>query len=440
MSDSTFTQNVSDKDLGLNSWTDAPDPRRVLAENDPEVYQAIEAERRRQFAGIELIASENYVSPAVLAAMGSVLTNKYAEGYPGKRYYGGCDAVDIAERIAIARAKELFGADHANVQPHSGAQANEAVYLAFLKPGDPVLALKLDHGGHLSHGSHLNSSGKLYNFIHYSVDRETERIDYDALQQLAEEHKPKLIVAGASAYPRFFDFSRLRAIADSVGAPLMMDMAHVAGLIAADLHPDPVPYCDVVTTTTHKTLRGPRGGMILCRAEYARNIDRAVFPGIQGGPLMHIIAAKAVGFGEALKPEFRAYQQRVLDNAQALAASLQSEGLRIVSGGTDNHLILVDLNALDREEITGKAVEKALDNAGIHTNKNMIPYDPRPPLVSSGIRLGSPAATTRGMGPEEFAQIGRWIAAIARQPGDQALQERIKQEVMHLAAAFPVPA
>ena len=440
MSDNTFAQNVSDKDLGLDSWTDAADPRRVLAESDPEVYEAIEAERRRQFAGIELIASENYVSPAVLAAMGSVLTNKYAEGYPGKRYYGGCDAVDIAERIAIARAKELFGADHANVQPHSGAQANEAVYLALLKPGDTALALKLDHGGHLSHGSHLNSSGKLYNFIHYSVDRETERIDYDALQQLAEEHKPKLIVAGASAYPRFFDFARLRAIADSVGAPLMMDMAHVAGLIAADLHPDPVPYCDVVTTTTHKTLRGPRGGMILCRAEYARDIDRAVFPGIQGGPLMHIIAAKAVGFGEALKPEFRAYQQRVLDNAQALAASLQSEGLRIVSGGTDNHLILVDLNALEREEITGKAVEKALDKAGIHTNKNMIPFDPRPPLVSSGIRLGSPAATTRGMGPEEFAQIGRWIAAIARQPDDQALQERIKQEVMHLAAAFPVPA
>jgi len=440
MSDNAFAQNVFYKDLGLDLWTDVADPRRVLADNDPEVYEAIEAERRRQFAGIELIASENYVSPAVLAAMGSVLTNKYAEGYPGKRYYGGCEAVDIAERIAIARAKELFGADHANVQPHSGAQANEAVYLAFLKPGDTALALKLDHGGHLSHGSHLNSSGKLYNFIHYSVDRETERIDYDALQQLAEEHKPKLIVAGASAYPRFFDFARLRAIADSVGAPLMMDMAHVAGLIAADLHPDPVPYCDVVTTTTHKTLRGPRGGMILCRAEYARDIDRAVFPGIQGGPLMHIIAAKAVGFGEALKPEFRAYQQRVLDNAQALAASLQSEGLRIVSGGTDNHLILVDLNALEREKITGKAVEKALDKAGIHTNKNMIPFDPRPPLVSSGIRLGSPAATTRGMGPEEFAQIGRWIAAIARQPDDQALQERIKQEVMHLAAAFPVPA
>ncbi len=440
MSDNTFTKNVLDEGLGLESWTELPDPRRVLAENDPEVYQAIEAERRRQFAGIELIASENYVSPAVLAAMGSVLTNKYAEGYPGKRYYGGCEAVDIAERIAIARAKELFGADHANVQPHSGAQANEAVYLAFLQPGDPVLALKLDHGGHLSHGSHLNSSGKLYNFIHYGVDRETERIDYDALQQLAEEHKPKLIVAGASAYPRFFDFARLRAIADSAGSLLMMDMAHVAGLIAADLHPDPVPYCDVVTTTSHKTLRGPRGGMILCRAEYARVIDRAVFPGIQGGPLMHIIAAKAVGFGEALKPEFRAYQQRVLDNAQALAASLQSEGLRIVSGGTDNHLILVDLNALDGEEITGKAVEKALDKAGIHTNKNMIPFDPRPPLVSSGIRLGSPAATTRGMGPEEFAQIGRWIAAIAREPSNGALQERIKREVLNLAVAFPVPA
>ena len=430
----------SNRNPDLVPWTDLPDPRRVLAECDPEIYQTIEAERRRQFEGIELIASENYVSPAVLAALGSVLTNKYAEGYPGRRYYGGCEFVDVAERIAIARAKEIFSCEHANVQPHSGAQANEAVYLAFLQPGDTVLALKLDHGGHLSHGSHLNSSGKLYNFVHYGVNRETGRIDYDEVQRLASERRPKLLVAGASAYPRFFDFARLRAIADSVGALLMMDMAHVAGLIAAGLHPDPVPHCDIVTSTTHKTLRGPRGGMILCREAYARDIDRAVFPGIQGGPLMHVIAAKAVGFGEALQPEFKAYQQRVLDNAQALSAVLQHEGLRIVSGGTDNHLLLVDLGVLDNDEITGKAVEKALDKAGIHTNKNMIPFDPKPALVTSGIRLGSPAATTRGMGPDEFTQIGRWIAEIAREPGNQALQARVKGEVVKLAAAFPVPA
>lgn len=439
-----MTANLSAADINqapnLHPWTDLPDPRRILAESDPEVYQAIEAERRRQFEGIELIASENYVSPAVLAAMGSVLTNKYAEGYPGRRYYGGCEFVDVAERIAIARAKELFSAEHANVQPHSGAQANEAVYLAFLQPGDTVLALKLDHGGHLTHGSHLNSSGKLYRFVHYGVDRETERIDYDEVERLASEHRPKLLVTGASAYPRFIDFARLRAIADSVGALLMMDMAHVAGLIAVDLHPDPVPYCDVVTSTTHKTLRGPRGGMILCRESYARDIDRAVFPGIQGGPLMHIIAAKAVAFGEALKPDFKAYQQRVLDNAQALSAALQGDGLRLVSGGTDNHLLMVDLGVFDSDEITGKAVEKALDKAGIHTNKNMIPFDPKPALVSSGIRLGSPAATTRGMGPAEFTQISHWIAEIAREPGNQALQARIKQEVVELAAAFPVPA
>jgi glycine hydroxymethyltransferase len=424
----------------LPEWTSTPDPRAVLAAQDPELYRAIELERGRQFDGIELIASENYVSPAVLAAMGSVLTNKYAEGYPGKRYYGGCEFVDIAERIAIERVKTLFGADHANVQPHSGAQANEATYLALLQPGDPVLALKLDHGGHLSHGFHLNSSGKLYNFQHYGVDRATERIDYDALQRQAEELRPKLIVAGASAYPRFFDFPRLRAIADGVGAKLMMDMAHVAGLVAAGLHPDPVPYCDVVTTTTHKTLRGPRGGLILCKEEYAKDIDRAVFPGIQGGPLMHIIAAKAVAFGEALQPGFKAYQQRVLDNAKTLAATLQAEGLRIVSGGTDNHLMLVDLGVLNKEEVTGKAVEKALDQAGLHCNKNMIPFDPRPALVTSGIRLGSPAATTRGMGAAEFTQIGRWIAAIAAAPQDTARQERTKEEVKAMVQHFPTPA
>ncbi|RIK53776.1 MAG: serine hydroxymethyltransferase [Chloroflexi bacterium] len=412
----------------------------MLAAQDPELYAAIELERARQFNGIELIASENYVSPAVLAAMGSVLTNKYAEGYPGKRYYGGCEFVDIAERIAIDRAKQLFGADHANVQPHSGAQANEAVYLALLQPGDTVLALKLDHGGHLSHGFHLNSSGKLYNFQHYGVDRATERIDYDALQRMAEEQRPKLIVAGASAYPRHFDFPRLRAIADSVGAKLMMDMAHVAGLIATGLHPDPVPYCEVVTTTTHKTLRGPRGGLILCRADYAKEIDRAVFPGTQGGPLMHIIAAKAVSFGEALRPEFKEYQQRVLDNAKTLAHTLQEEGLRIVSGGTDNHLMLVDLGVLQSDEITGKSVEKALDHSGIHCNKNMIPFDPKPAMTTSGIRLGSPAATTRGMGAAEFRQIGHWIASVARDPNNRDLQAQVKQEVMALVQDFPVPA
>ncbi|MFN8490238.1 MAG: serine hydroxymethyltransferase [Caldilineaceae bacterium] len=422
------------------AWTDAPDPRELLAENDPEIYEAIELERKRQFSGIELIASENYVSAAVLAAMGSVLNNKYAEGYAGRRYYGGCEFVDIAERIAIDRAKKLFGAEHVNVQPHSGAQANEAVYLALLKPGDAVLALKLDHGGHLSHGSALNSSGKLYNFHHYGVNRATERIDYDELQRLVEECQPKLLVTGGSAYPRFFDFPRLRAIADRVGAKLMMDMAHVAGLVAAGLHPDPVPYCDIVTTTTHKTLRAARGGMILCREVYAKEIDRAVFPGTQGGPLMHMIAGKAVGLGEALRPEFKAYQQRVLDNAQTLAQALQAEGLRIVSGGTDNHLMLVDLNALGNDEITGKVVEKALDKAGLHCNKNMIPFDPKPALVTSGIRLGSPAATTRGMGAAEFKQIGQWIAAIAKDPQNQALQAETKQAVWALVQAFPVPA
>ncbi len=428
----------------LPAWTDLPDGRRLLAESDPELYAAIEMERQRQSNGIELIASENYVSLAVLAAMGSVLTNKYAEGYPGKRSYGGCDAVDIAENLAIERAKLLFGADHANVQPHSGAQANEAVYLALLKPGDAVLGLKLDHGGHLTHGFHLNSSGKLYNFLHYGVDPQTECIDYDEIERLALEHRPKLLVSGASAYPRFWDFARLRAIADKVGALLMMDMAHIAGLVAAKLHPDPVPYCDVVTTTTHKTLRGPRGGLILCRAELAKEIDRAVFPGTQGGPLMHVIAAKAVAFGEALRPDFVSYQQRVLDNAQALAATLQAEGLRIVSGGTDNHLMLVDLSVLGVDalgnEITGKLVEKSLDRAGIHCNKNMIPFDKKPAMTTSGIRLGTPAGTTRGLGGEEFAQVGRWIAAIAKDPTNSALQQQVQADVMAMVSAFPVPA
>jgi glycine hydroxymethyltransferase len=421
-------------------WIDTPDPRLALKESDPELYAAIELERGRQSDGIELIASENYVSPAVLAAMGSVLTNKYAEGYPGKRYYGGCVYVDVAEEIAIRRAKEIFGAEHVNVQPHAGAQANSAVYLALLKPGDTVLGMKLDHGGHLTHGFHLNSSGKLYNFEHYGVKQETEQIDYEELARLADEHKPKMIVVGASAYPRFFDYPLLREIADRVGALLMMDMAHVAGLVAAKLHPDPVPYCDIVTTTTHKTLRAARGGMILCKEEYAKKIDRAVFPGTQGGPLMHMIAGKAAGFGEALKPGFVAYQQQVLDNAQTLARSLEEAGLRIVSGGTDNHLLLVDLGVLGGDEITGKSVEKALDDAGIHCNKNMIPFDPKPAMVTSGIRLGTPAATTRGMGQAEFQQIGRWIGAIAREPGNTALQAQVKAEVMEMVQAFPVPA
>ncbi len=421
-------------------WTEQPDPRALLKARDPQIYQAIEMERRRQSEGIELIASENYVFPEVLAAAGSVLTNKYAEGYPGRRYYGGCEYVDVVETLAIERAKQLFGADHVNVQPHAGAQANAAVYFALLEPGDTVLAMKLDHGGHLTHGFRLNSSGVYYRFVHYGVSRETERLDYDEIEALALKHRPKLLVVGASAYPRHFDFPRLRAIADRVGCYLMMDMAHVAGLVATGLHPDPVPHCHVVTTTTHKTLRGARGGMILCTAELAKAIDRAVFPGIQGGPLMHQIAAKAVGFQMALEPTFQEYQAQVLKNAQVLADTLQEEGLRLVSGGTDNHLLLVDLNSLGREEITGKAVEKALDQAHIHCNKNMIPYDPRPPLVASGIRLGTPAATTRGMKEAEFRQIGRWIAAIAKNPFDEGLQQRIRGEVLEMVEAFPVPA
>ncbi|WP_423226458.1 serine hydroxymethyltransferase [Candidatus Amarolinea aalborgensis] len=418
-------------------WVELPDPRQALAATDPVIYAAIEKERARQTTGIELIASENYVSPAVLAAMGSVLTNKYAEGYPGRRYYGGCEFVDVVEQLAIDRAQQLFGAEHANVQPHSGAQANAAVYMAFLEPGDTVLGLKLDHGGHLTHGFHLNQSGKLYNFKHYGVNQETERLDYDELEALAQEHHPKLIVVGASAYPRHFDFPRLRAIADSVGAHVMMDMAHVAGLIAADLHPDPVPYCDVVTSTTHKTLRGPRAGLILCKEEWAKAIDKAVFPGIQGGPLMHIIAAKAVAFHEAAQPDFVAYQQRVLDNAQALAAELARQGLRLVSGGTDNHLMLVDLTPAG---VTGKAAEKALDAAGIHTNKNMIPFDPKPPLTASGIRLGTPAATTRGFSPEDMRQVGRWIGEIVHHVEDQAVIARVHRDVIEFASRFPVPA
>ncbi len=424
-------------DAGIPSWLDLPDPRQALADVDPEIFEAIEGERRRQWLGVELIASENYVSPAVLAAAGSVLTNKYAEGYPGKRYYGGCEWIDVVERIAIERAKKLFGADHANVQPHSGTQANQAAYYALMEPGDTALAMKLDHGGHLSHGFRLSATGKFYRFVHYTVNKETERLDYEEIYRLADQHKPKVIVVGASAYPRWFDFPKLREIADAVGAYLMFDMAHVAGLIAAGVHPDPVPYCDVVTSTTHKTLRGTRGGLILCKADLAERIDKAVFPGLQGGPLEHIIAAKAVTFQEALKPEFKEYARRIVENAKVLGEELLKYGVRLVTGGTDNHLLLVDLSPLG---VTGKQAEKALDRAGIHTNKNMIPYDPKPPLVASGIRLGTPAVTTRGMGPEEMRQIAAWIGAILNDIGNKDLQERVHQEVMDLCRSFPVPA
>lgn len=437
---SEVSKVVREVDNRLPAWTEQTDPRQVLRESDPEIYGAIELERQRQTNGIELIASENYVFPEVLAAAGSILTNKYAEGYPGRRYYGGCQYVDIAEKIAIERAEALFGAECVNVQPHSGAQANMAVYMALLKPGDTVLAMKLDHGGHLSHGFHLNSSGHYYDFVHYGLSPETEQIDYGTIRQMAAEHRPKLLLVGASAYPRHFDYPMLREIADEAGCLLMMDMAHVAGLVATGLHPDPVPYCDVVTTTTHKTLRGPRGGLILGKEEHARAINRAVFPGIQGGPLMHIIAAKAVGFRLAMEASFGIYQQQMLINAQVLSETLLSEGLRIVSGGTDNHLLLVDLDSLGREEISGKVVESALDNAALHCNKNMIPFDRRKAMVTSGIRLGTPAATTRGMKEPEFEQIGRWIAAIAKDPDDTGLQGRVRSEVLEMVQAFPTPA
>ena len=408
----------------------------ILAQVDEELLEALRNERARQRSQIELIASENYTSAAVLAAQGSVLTNKYAEGYPGHRYYGGCEFVDVAEELARQRAKQLFGADHANVQPHSGAQANAAAYLALLKPGDTVLAFKLDHGGHLTHGMKINFSGHYYNFVNYGVDPETEQLNYDVIAELALEHKPKLLLAGASAYPRFFDFARLREIADSVGAYLMMDMAHIAGLVAAGLHPDPVPYCDIVTTTTHKTLRGARGGMILCREEYAKAIDRAVFPGIQGGPLMHAIAGKAVAFKEALQPGFKVYQQAILDNAQTLAKTLTAGGLRLTSGGTDNHLMLVDLRSA---EVSGQEAEHALDIAGITINKNLIPFDPQPPRVTSGIRLGSPAVTSRGFAEAEMKTVGEAILNVVFNTKDEAMLAEVRQVTAQLCARFPVP-
>jgi glycine hydroxymethyltransferase len=422
---------------GFVPWDESPDPRAILRDLDPEVFGAIERERRRQAGGLELIASENYVDPAVLAAQGSALTNKYAEGYPGKRYYGGCEFVDQIELLAIERAKRLFGAEHVNVQPHAGSQANLAAYLAVLKPGDTVLAMALDHGGHLSHGYRLNASGQLYHFVHYGVRQSDERIDYDQIEQLALEHHPRLIVAGASAYPRIIDFPRLRAIADRAGAYLMVDMAHIAGLVAGGLHPSPVPYADIVTTTTHKTLRGPRAGLILCKAALAKDIDRAVFPGSQGGPLMHIIAAKAVAFGQALKPEFRVYQQQIVNNILALGHELTREGIRLVSGGTDTHLLLADLSPIG---VTGKQAEKLLGDVGIHTNKNMIPFDKQPAMTASGIRLGSPACTTRGMREADFTQMGKWIGAVLRNPDDADLHRQIGRDVAVAAARFPVPA
>ena len=406
---------------------------QFISEYDPEIGEAMAAELKRQRRGIELIASENFVSEPVMAAMGSILTNKYAEGYPGKRYYGGCECVDVIENIARDRACKLFGAEHANVQPHSGAQANMAVYFALLKPGDTVLGMNLAHGGHLTHGSPVNMSGSYFHFVPYGVDTETGRIDYDKLREIALEAKPKLIVAGASAYPRIIDFEKISAVAKEVGAYFMVDMAHIAGLVAAGLHPNPVPYADVVTTTTHKTLRGPRGGMILCKEELAKAIDKAIFPGTQGGPLMHIIAAKAVCFGEALRPEFKDYQRQILKNAKALEKALLAEGFDLVSGGTDNHLLLVDLRPMN---ITGKELEHRLDEVYITVNKNAIPDDPQSPFVTSGIRVGTPAVTTRGLKEEDLAIVGHLIGLCAKD--FEQSSDYIRSEVTKLCAKYPL--
>ncbi|WP_019537529.1 serine hydroxymethyltransferase [Paenibacillus ginsengihumi] len=406
-----------------------------LRKADPKIVEAMNLELGRQRDKIELIASENFVSQAVLEAMGTVLTNKYAEGYPGRRYYGGCEHVDIVENIARDRAKELFGAEHANVQPHSGAQANMAVYLAALQSGDTVLGMNLAHGGHLTHGSPVNASGILYNFVAYGVSDTDFRIDYDEVRKAAFKHKPRLIVAGASAYPRIIDFEALGQIANDVGALFMVDMAHIAGLVAAGLHPNPVPHAHFVTTTTHKTLRGPRGGMILCRKPWAAAIDKAVFPGTQGGPLMHIIAAKAVSFGEALQPEFKTYAQNVVNNAKVLSEALMAEGLNLVSGGTDNHLMLVDLRNLN---ITGKAAEHLLDEVGVTVNKNAIPFDPTSPFVTSGIRIGTPAATSRGMDAEAMKTIAQIIAMTLKNPEDASVHEKARGLVKELTAQFPL--
>lgn len=409
----------------------------VLKQADAEVWQAILNERRRQQQGLEMIASENYTSPAVLAAQGSELTNKYAEGYPGRRYYGGCEFVDIVERLAIERALQLFRAEKANVQPHSGAQANMAVYFACLEPGDTILAMDLAHGGHLTHGMRLNFSGKLYHVVSYGVRRDNERIDFDQVARLAKEHRPKLVVAGASAYPREIDFGAFAEVCADVKALFMVDMAHIAGLVAAGLHADPVPVADFVTSTTHKTLRGPRSGFVLCKKEWIQKVNQTVFPGIQGGPLMHVIAAKAVGFGEALKPEFRTYAAQIIANAKTLAHGLERQRFRLVSGGSDNHLLLVDVAS---RNLTGKIAEQSLDAAGITVNKNMIPFDSRQPLDPSGIRIGTPALTTRGMREPEMRTIAGWIGEVLDRPDDTSTQERVRGQVRELCQQFPAPA
>ena len=408
----------------------------LLSQQDPDVFRAIEMEDVRQRDCVVLIASENYASMAVLEAQTSVMNNKYAEGYPGRRYYGGCEHVDVVESLAIERAKELFGAEHANVQPHSGAQANMAVYFALLEPGDTVMGMELSHGGHLTHGANVNFSGKLYNFVPYGVDKDSELIDYDEVERLAKENQPKLIVAGCSAYAKILDFPRFRAIADEVGAYLMVDMAHIAGLIAGGAHPSPFPHAHVVTSTTQKSLRGPRGGFILSTADLARKIDFAVFPYMQGGPLMHIIAAKAVCFGEALRPEFARYAQQVVANAATMATEVSEAGLRLVSGGTENHLILVDLTPMD---ITGQQAETALESVGIITNKNAIPFDPRPPRVASGMRLGTPAITSRGFGEDETREVSRLITRVLNNMGNEQVIDEVKGSVKEITSGFPVP-
>jgi glycine hydroxymethyltransferase len=406
-----------------------------LAQFDPEIAASIRSETERQEYNLEFIASENFVSEAVMEAQGSVMTNKYAEGYPGKRYYGGCEMVDIAEELAIERAKQLFGAEHANVQPHSGSQANMAVYFAVCNPGDTVLGMNLAHGGHLTHGSPVNFSGKLFNIVSYGVRQDTGYIDYEEVERLALQHQPKLIVVGASAYPRTIDFPAFRRIADQIGAKIMVDMAHIAGLVAAGLHPSPVPHAEFVTTTTHKTLRGPRGGMILCQEEYAKTINANIFPGIQGGPLMHVIAAKAVAFKEALTPEFKVYSEQVIKNARVLAECLKQEGFNLVSGGTDNHLILVDFSGT---ETTGKMAEKALEKAGITVNKNSVPFETRSPFVTSGIRLGTPASTTRGLREAQMQQVAAWVGRALRAMEDEAALTAIREEVKALCLQFPL--
>ena len=408
----------------------------ILLQQDPQIAKAIEDETKRQQQNVILIASENYASKAVQEAQGSIMTNKYAEGYPGRRYYGGCEFVDIAESLAIDRAKQLFGSDHVNVQPHSGAQANMGAFFAVLEPGDKVMGLQLDQGGHLTHGSPVNFSGKLYDFVPYSVDPETELIDYDQVEALAKEHRPKLIITGATAYPRVIDFERFGRIAEEVGAVLMVDMAHIAGLIAAGEHPSPVPHAGIVTSTTHKTLRGPRGGFILSTSDLARDIDRGVFPNEQGGPLMHTIAAKAVAFDEALQPEFKQYQKAIRSNATALAAELTAGGVRLVSGGTDNHLLLADVTPLD---ITGRQAEEALGKVRITLNRNTIPYDPRSPRVTSGVRIGTPSVTSRGMGEEEMREIGRLMIRTLQNTKDEAVLSQVADDVLQLTSRFPVP-